>query len=284
MFTYYVWLAASGYSEGVDEVLSAADGTELTAYIADWRFFMQTIAASTTGPVIVHVEPDLWGYGEQYDADPEAIPAAVAAAGAAECAGEPDTFGGFARCLLAIARAEAPSVLIGFHASAWGAGEDAYINTDPGWDALAHADETAAWLTTLGADGADLIVVEMSDRDAGFNTRWWDETDTTLPDFAQAIAWVERLGTGLGLAPLWWQVPYGHVGLENTCDRYEDNRVAYVFDHPDRFAAAGSLGVAFGAGATCMTTPATDDGYFDGRAAAYFALGSARPCLCGACP
>jgi len=134
--------------------------------------------------------------------------------------------------------------------------------------------------------------VEMSDRDAGFNTRWWDDTDTTLPDFAQAIAWVERLGAGLGLAPLWWQVPYGHVGLENMCDmsvmppygRWEDNRVAYVFDHPERFAAAGSLGVAFGAGEGCQTTPTTDDGYFVGRAAGYYALGAGRPCLCGTCP
>ncbi len=54
--------------------------------------------------------------------------------GAPECSGLPDTFGGLARCMLAIARAEAPNVLVGFHASAWGAGADALINSDPGFD------------------------------------------------------------------------------------------------------------------------------------------------------
>ena len=87
----------------------------------------------------------------------------------------------------------------------------------------------------------------------------------------------------MGLPTLWWQVPYGHVGLENTCDRYEDNRVDYVFDHPERFAEIGSVGVVFGAGAGCMTTPASDDGHFVGRAQEFFA--GEAPCLCGgACP
>jgi hypothetical protein len=84
----------------------------------------------------------------------------------------------------------------------------------------------------------------------------------------------------MDLPTLWWQIPYGHVGLENACDRYEDNRVDYTFDHPERFAEAGSLGVAFGAGAGCMTTPASDDGHFVDRAEGYFS--GERPCLCGA--
>lgn len=74
-------------------------------------------------------------------------------------------------------------------------------------------------------------------------------------------------------------MPYGHVGLENVCDRYEDNRVDYFFDHPVQFAQAGALGIAFGAGAGCMTTPATDDGHFVDRASTY--LSSVRPPLCG---
>ncbi len=105
------------------------------------------------------------------------------------------------------------------------------------------------------------------------------ESPFAAPSFAQAIEWVEALGNGLDLAPLWWQVPYGHLGLPNVCDQYEDNRVDYVFDHPERFAAGGALGVAFGAGATCMTTPATDGGHFVTRAAEYYQ--NERPLLCG---
>ncbi len=94
-----------------------------------------------------------------------------------------------------------------------------------------------------------------------------------------ALGWTARVASGLGLPLLWWQIPFGHVGLPNTCDRYADNRVDYFFDHPGEFAAGGVLGIAFGAGASCMTTPATDDGHFLMRAPAYFAGGGAR--LCG---
>lgn len=84
---------------------------------------------------------------------------------------------------------------------------------------------------------------------------------------------------------VWWlllllnRVPYGHMGLANSCDRYEDNRLDYIFDHAAAFAAAGSLGVAFGAGAGCMTTAESDNGHFVRRASAYFE--AARPPLCG---
>jgi hypothetical protein len=228
---------------------------------------------------ILHIEPDLWGYGHQVNDDPEQIPTALGSVGAAECTAEPDTLAGLARCMLAIVRAEAPNVLPAFHASAWGAGHDALTNSDPGFDLAGHAQETGVFMLALGAGGADLVVVEMSDRDAGFNNRWWDDTNASLPHFTQAIAWVQMLGEAMDLAPLWWQVPYGHMALEDQCDRYRDNRVDYFFDHPEEFAAGGALGIAFGAGAGCMTTAETDDGHFLSRAAAYYQ--NPRPTLCG---
>ncbi|MBW2260801.1 MAG: hypothetical protein JRG91_02425 [Deltaproteobacteria bacterium] len=279
MITYYIWFSVAGDVEGAPEVAALADGSLVERFLADFRFLCQVMNEDPSIPTLIHVEPDLWGYGHQVDSDPASIPAAVSAASAPECSGLADTMEGLARCMLAIARAEAPAVRVGFHASAWGAGNDALVNTDPGFDLAGHAATTAAFMRALGAADADLIVVEMSDRDAGFNDRWWDETNATLPSFTQAISWVSTLGDELGLAPLWWQVPYGHEGLENDCDRYEDNRVDYFFDHPHEFAAGGALGIAFGAGAGCMTTPETDDGHFTGRAEDYHA--SDRPVLCG---
>jgi hypothetical protein len=134
-------------------------------------------------------------------------------------------------------------------------------------------------MAALGADGADLFVVEMSDRDAGYNDRWWDAANATLPDFEQALAWTAALGDGLGLAPLWWQVPYGHIGLPDVCDQYQDNRLDYFFDHPGQFADGGAIGIAFGAGAGCMTCAESDGGHFIERAADY--AGSGGPVLCG---
>jgi len=278
MITYYIWYSVAGDVEGAAEIAALADGPSVAAYLADFQFLLQ-ILADLEIPVIVHVEPDLWGYGHQVDDDPSQIAVALAAADAPECGSQPDTFAGFAACMLALADAIAPNVLVGFHASAWGAGADALINDDPEFDLAAHAEETAAFMSALGADGADVVVVEMSDRDAGYNGRWWDPTNETLPDFEQAIAWVETLGDSLGLAPLWWQVPYGHMGLTDICDEYQDNRVDYVFDHPEEFAAGGALGVAFGAGAGCMTTAETDGGHFLDRAVEYFETGG--PPLCG---
>jgi hypothetical protein len=170
-------------------------------------------------------------------------------------------------------------VVVGFHASAWGAGADALMNDDPGFDLAGHAGATAAFMSDIGAAEADLIVVEMSDRDAAYNDRWWDPTNETLPDFEQGLSWAQALGDALGLAPLWWQIPYGHMGLPNTCDEYEDNRVDYFFDHPSEFASGGAIGIAFGAGATCMTTAESDGGHFLARAETFYEEGA--PDLCG---
>jgi len=279
MITQYIWYSVAGDVEGAPEIAALTDGARVATYLADHRFLCQVMAEDPSIMAILHLEPDLWGYGHQVNADPEAIPVALSAAAEPECAGEPDTFGGLARCMLAIARAEAPNVLVGFHASAWGAGADALTNSDPGFDLPAHAQSTAAFMDAVGATDADLVVVEMSDRDAGFNSRWWDATNATLPDFHQAIAWVDALGQAMDLAPLWWQVPYGHMALENQCDRYQDNRVDYFFDFAAEFAAGGALGIAFGAGASCQTTPATDDGNFVTRAGSYYQ--GNRPPLCG---
>lgn len=278
MITQYIWHSVAGYVEGEAEVDALDDGDQVSAYLADHRFLCQVMAEDGSITAILHIEPDLWGYGHQISDDPSTIPAAVSAASAAECAGLPDTFAGLAECMVAIARAEAPNVLVGLHASAWGAGHDALINADPGFDLAGHAVETADFMSALGASDTDVIVVEMSDRDAGYNDRWWDASDGTLPNFEQAISWAGALGEELGLAPLWWQIPYGHIGLENVCNRYEDNRVDYVFDHPEDFAVGGALGMAFGAGAECMSSPATDDGHFVSRAIDYF---DAPAPLCG---
>ena len=268
--TYYVWHYVASETEGWPEVAALNDPSLVRPYLEDWRFFCRRVAEATDGPVFLHVEPDLWGFGEQVNENPEAIPAVVSAATAAECAAEPNTMGGLARCMLAIARAEAPGALVGFHASAWGAGADAIHNSNPGFDLLGHAEATAAFLTKLGAGAGDFVAVEMSDRDAAEDGRWWDVSDQVLPDFEQARDWVRAVAEGIGLAPVWWQVPYGSARLPNVCGRYRDNRVDYVFDWPERFAT-DALGVLFGSGGPCSTDPGDDRGHFIDRAGTYFA-------------
>ena len=171
MISYYIWFSVAGDVEGAPEVAALDDGSRVSRFLADFRFLCQVMNEDPSIPTIIHVEPDLWGYGQQVDDDPAAIPAAVSAAAAPECSGLADTMEGLARCMLAIARAEAPNARVGFHASAWGAGHDALNSADPGFDLAGHAASTAAFMAALGANEADLVVVEMSDRDAGFNDR-----------------------------------------------------------------------------------------------------------------
>jgi hypothetical protein len=279
MITVYIWYAVAGYVEGGAEVGALTDGARLRSFLLDFRFLCRMMAEDPPVTSLLHIEPDLWGYGHQVNSDPSTIPVALSAAGMAECSGLSDDFGGFARCLLAIVRGNAPNTLVGFHASAWGAGADALMNTDAGFDVNDHADRTASFMRALGADAADFIVVEQSDRDAAFRDRWWDDTNATLPSFTQALAWTQRLGQQLNLPLLWWQVPYGDMAGDNSCYHYQDNRVDYFFAHPQDYAAGGALGIAFGAGADCQTTPQYDGGHFAAHANAYFT--SDRPRLCG---
>ena len=281
MISYYIWYYVAGRVEGDEEIAALADGAKVDRYLRDWRFALERVAEATAGPVILHVEPDLWGYGHQVDADPAAIYAAVSASAASECQGLPDTLAGFARCMLAMARALAPAALVGLHASNYGAGEDALHEDDPDFDIDGHADETAAFMTALGAADADLLIVEMSNADAGMDGRWWDASNATIPNFTRANRWAGRVASQMELPYLWWQVPYGHMGLSDQCDRYRDNRADYFFDHAHEFAAAGALGIAFGDALSCATTAATDDGHFLGRADAH--LAADRPCFCDVC-
>jgi hypothetical protein len=68
------------------------------------------------------------------------------------------------------------------------------------------------------------------------------------------------------------------MSLPDTCDRYKDNRVDYLFAHLPDVAAANVAALAFGAGASCNTTPATDGGNLVSKTQAYIAAGGQKPC------
>ena len=178
-----------------------------------------------------------------------------------------------------------PFALVSLHASAWASGFDCVSNTMASLDVAAEARKTADFLAACGAGagGADLITFDLSDRDAAwYDTQgrdaWLDASDTTLPTFAQAFRWSAALTARLGLPGLWWQVPVGNRFMPNRCDGWQDNKVDYFLDHPDRVAASGAVGAAFGAGASCQTSPETDGGRLAARAGALQAVGGLPLC------
>jgi len=280
MVTYYQILHASGAGEGAPEVAAAANVALMGRYFADWRFVLQSIGQSTA---FLHVEPDFWGFAEQVNQDPHAIPAAVASANPTDCAGQEDSIAGLGRCLIAMARKYAPNARVGLHGSGWATKIDVLQNRSASLDVAGEADKLGAFLAGCGADQADFVVVDASDRDAGYyasigQDRWWDATDATLPNFAQAFAWSSALAERVGRPIVWWQLPVGNMSLPDVATAWHDNRVDYFFAHTGALAASHGAAMAFGAGDGNQTTPSTDGGNLVAKTQAYAASGGQAPC------
>ncbi len=284
MITYYEELQASeGDKQGKEgpAQLAALEGSALlTRYFNDWRFLLQQIGDDV---VLLHIEPDLWGYVEQ--ADTQSLPATkppVATANPTDCSGEPSTMTGFARCLIKMVRKYAPNAKVGLHASPWGTSMDVVANANLSLDVKAEAEQLADFLAGLGAQDGDYIVADVSDRDAGWDQMngddtWWDKTNATLPNFSQAFAWSKALAERLGMPVLWWQIPVGNEGLNDTYQKYRDNRVDYLLTHMDEVQAAHITGLFFGGGMSENTTPETDGGNLVNRVKASAAAHAACP-------
>jgi hypothetical protein len=281
MISYYMILQASGVNEGAPEVTQAAtNATLMTRYFADWRFLLQQIATSV---VFLHIEPDFWGYAEQTGKDAHALTAAVASANPTDCASQENSIAGMGRCMISMVRKYAPNARVGLHASAWSTNMDVAGNTSPSFDVAGEAKKTAAFLTECGADISDFIVVEASDRDAGYYTSqgkntWWDDTNAKLPDFHQDFAWLTALAEAANMPLVDWQLPVGNMSLNNTTNHWQDNRVDYFFAHTQELAATHMVAFAFGAGAGDQTTPESDNGNLVSKVKAYAEAGGQKLC------
>ena len=149
VLTYYQ-LLQSGPSIGADELQrdlsNLRDPATMAAYWADWSLLLRRVAAEAAhAPVVIHVEPDLWGYLEQAHATTLAR--------------------AFARRLVGLRDRLAPHVLLAWHLSVWGTGEDPTYSKP----SLAHMDalaaESANFYESLHVR-FDLVFNDVTDRDA----------------------------------------------------------------------------------------------------------------------
>ena len=252
----------------------------MTRFFNDWRFVLQQLGSRAA---LLHLEPDLWGYAQKLDANPHRLAAAVARANPTDCARQEESVAGLGRCLIAMVRKYAPNAKVGLHASAWGTGIDTHQNTDPSLDVAAEARRLGDFLIECGAKDSDYVVIEASDRDAGFyrtlgKETFWDPTDATLPSFRQAFTWARALTERIGRPALWWQLPLGNMALPNTINQWQDNRVDYFFSHPADVARSNAFGMVFGAGESRQTKPYTDQGNFVSQVQHLAAAAGQTPC------
>jgi hypothetical protein len=244
------------------------DAGAMATYWKDVRLMFQRIAASGK-PVVVHLEPDFWGY---VGLDNTAA-TGKASVQVTECPGATQDFKGLAGCLITMARAIAPKAYIGFHWSAWG-------SSDPS--------KLISMYKALGSDKTDFIAMDILDRDVGcyeahtqsdcapgssLNTTYWDETNATSPNFKDNEAQIKAITSGLNLPMILWQLPFGVPSSTpgGTSGHYRDNRVHYLFGHVDEYIGAGVAGMVFGVGAQNQTYINSDNGQFKTATTQYFA-------------
>jgi hypothetical protein len=252
---------------GENNLAVLTDATYMDPYWTNLRLLFTRYGTDLDAPAIVHLEPDFWAYAQQGSAgNPSSLPAILDP----ECSSLPNDLTGMGRCIVQLARSLSPKLVLGFHASQWAAGS---------------AGEVGSFLSQIGAGEADVVFIDMLDRDAGCfedgtlpqcqrgGTFYWDETNQTSPNFHEYIAWSKELGEAVGVPILWWQIPLGVPSDTpgGTPGHFRDNRVKYVFEHVQEFVDAGGLGACFGVGAGDQTTVDTDGGQFANAVTGYFA-------------
>ncbi len=274
VFSYYMLLQSS--PAGGDEKqtdLAHVNSVELMrAYYADLKLFFQRAREATTKTVVLHVEPDFWGYAEQgsQNDDASTVPAAVASTGLPELAGLPDTVPGFAQAIVLLRDQLAPNVLLAYHMSGWGTMHDIVYEKPSDAVVRAYAMRSAAFERSLGAR-FDISFEDFSDRDAGFyqkiqgNPRAWFKP----ADFRRHMLYAQVFVRQTGLRMVAWQIPFGNTIMRaenNTWNHFQDNRVQWLLGDGSRarlraYAQAGFIAFLFGRGAdgnTCACDAAGD--------------------------
>src|SRR5438094_2419104 len=215
VFPYYELLQSTpstGANESDRDFSNLNNTATMAAYYANFKLLMQ-LAGAYGQAVVVHVEPDLWGYLEQRAAGGAAstLAASVASSGFGDASGLPNTAQGFAFALLKLRDLYAPNAILAIHASAWGSGIDIAGDTRTSVNAVTEADKTAAFLNSAGVSSNpngstwDLVFNDVDDHDAGWweqqgadnanFTHWWDPSNVKFPNFTRYLAWVAELHT-----------------------------------------------------------------------------------------
>jgi hypothetical protein len=273
VFTYYMLLQSkpAGGDEAQADLGNLRNADTMKAYWADLSLFFAR--AKGSGPVVLHVEPDLWGYLQQAASGDDAatVPAVVPE-------GLPQTAAGFAQEVVRLRDRLAPNVILAWHMSGWGTEHDIVYERPPDKTVAAYAARSAVFYRSLKAN-FDLAFEDFSDRDAGFYEKQQGNAKTWFApaDFRRHLLYGRTFVRLTGLRLAAWQIPLGNTlmrAMDDTWGHYQDNRVQWLLGsraHLSAYVQAGYVAFLFGGGAggtTCacdaqkdgVTNPAPIDG------------------------
>ena len=232
VLTYYMDLQSNpqGGDEAQTDLAHLRDPQLMQAYWQDVRLLFQRVRGAK--PVVVHVEPDLWGYLEQANA--------VALASA------------FAKQWVSLRNSLAPNVILAYHMSGFGTKHDIVYEDPADATVRAYATESAKFYLALHAK-FDLSFEDYSDRDAGFYEKIQGNAKTwfTPADFHRHLLYGATFVKLAGLRMAAWQIPLGNTlmsAMDNTWGHFQDNRVQWLLGDggpcaPPRVRERGLCGV-----------------------------------------
>ena len=273
VFTYYQLLQSSpgGGSESEADYANLNNVATMTAYYNDLKLFFQKAGAFPGKMVVLHVEPDFWGYMQQRGDDAKIISAVVSQTGLPELAALPSSVSGFARAVIKLRDTYAPNVVLGYHISIWGTNIDIILSNPADSTVDSLGSRAAAFYSSLAAN-FDIAFAEFSDRDSAFyqhvygdgGHHWMD-----AEDFRRLARFFGRFSSTTGKRIVMWQIPLGNTkmrSVNNTWAHYQDNRPEWFLDEPSRshlnvYRDAGIVAFLFGGGAggtTCACNAAND--------------------------
>jgi hypothetical protein len=290
VFTYYQLLqsqfAGPSADEATEDLQRLRDPATMAAYFADLTTFFRRAAATRAPTIVLHFEPDLWGYVERaaQNDDASTVPAAVAASGVPELQGLPDNAAGFARAVVALRNRYARNVTLAYALSDWGTGKDIQLSHPNADEIAAMQTRSVAFYRSLHAR-FDLAFAEFANQDAGYaqavggdgGAAWWAPVD-----FQNFVSYLAAFSSGARLRLMLWQIPVGNTMLDNSPGHYRDNRVQWLLGgrrggkHLRSFLHAGVIGLLFGAALPGDTGIGGDNGYLRARARAYYRAGPLR--------
>jgi hypothetical protein len=272
VFSYYMIrqsLPGSGDTDEPHAVLSnLRNPSTMKAWLGDIRAFLKHAGRFPDTTVVLQVEPDMWGYGEQAANGDDAATVQVSQVG---------SLAGLAQRVVKLRNQLAPNVLLAYHASGWGTGVDISIQNPSLSDTTKLGRKAGRYYRSLHAR-FDLTFTDWSDRDAGFKQdqygagpeAWWDGADRK-----RAVRFLNAYSHRARQRVAVWQIPLGNTMLDDTWGRYRDNHVQWLLGKHSRkhlrtLAKAGAVAFLFGGGADGTTSADTDGGYFRRRANHYY--------------